>query len=118
VNGHQVVGKRGHCGNELVQVEVALAGCKLFSASLSRGRIVASARARHLKDENARYLSHAVSELKHIQSASSDIKQKPLNIHNSVRKGRVVFNLGHEVSSSLEKSFNCARPGNKDLFHR
>jgi hypothetical protein len=71
-----------------------------------------------LKNINTRYLSHAVSELKHIQSASSDVKQKSLNIHYSVRKGRVVFNLGHEVSPSLEKAFNCAGPGNKDLLHR
>lgn len=72
----------------------------------------------HLQNINTRYLPHIVGELKHIQSASSDVKQKPLNIYNSVRAGRIVFNFGHQVLPSLEKAFNCAGAGNKHLLHR
>ncbi|SIT43970.1 conserved hypothetical protein [Paraburkholderia piptadeniae] len=80
------------------------------SVALSRERIGDSARAPHLKNENATYLPHAVGELKHIQSSSSNVKQKLLDICNRVRKGRVEFDVGQEVPPSLEKSLNRAGP--------
>ena len=52
-----------------------------------------------------------------MQSASSDLKQKPLDVVNSARKGRIEFNLGYEVPPSLEKSCNRAGAGNKELLH-
>jgi hypothetical protein len=88
------------------------------SAALLRERIGASARTPHLKNENATCLPHAVGELKHIQSTSSDVKQKLLDIHNRVGKRRAMVDVGHEFPPSLEKSLYCAGPGNKDLLHR
>jgi hypothetical protein len=81
------------------------------------GRHVRLCCAPHLKNVNARYLPHAIGELKHIQSTSLDVEQKPLNIHNSDCKGRIVFNLGHELLPSRE-DVQLRWPGNKDLFHR
>ncbi|EUC12093.1 hypothetical protein PMI06_008872 [Burkholderia sp. BT03] len=88
------------------------------SAALLRERIGASARAPHLKNENATCLPHAVGELKHIQSTSSNVKQKLLDIHNRVCKRRAMVDVGHKFPPSLEKSLYCAGPGNKDLLHR
>ena len=71
-----------------------------------------------LKNENTTYLPRVVGELKNVQSTSSDVEQKLLDVLNGIRKGRVVLEPGHEVSPSLEKSLNRAGPGNKDLVHR
>jgi hypothetical protein len=61
-----------------------------------------TASAPHLQNINARYLACAVGEIKRMQSASSDLKQKPLDVVNSARKGRIEFNLGYEVPPSRE----------------